>query len=75
MIVSPPFVPNSATQSATVRNFVARTPLPERTDVSKVTVFDIENKFVAYSGTFVDGVRDVMSEWGNVFVVTNDGKV
>ena len=75
VIVSPPFIPNSATPSATVRNFIARTPLPERTDVSKVTVFDLENKFVAYSGTFVEGVRDVISEWGHIYVLTNDGKV
>lgn len=38
-------------------------------------MFDLENKFVAYSGTFVEGVRDVVSEWGNIYVLTNDGKV
>ena len=75
VIVSPPFFPSASNASATVRNFVAATQLPDSTDVSKVTVLDLENKFVAYSGTFVEGVREVISEWGQIFVVTNDGKV
>ncbi|THH06272.1 hypothetical protein EW145_g4204 [Phellinidium pouzarii] len=75
VIVSPPFFPTAATTSATVRNFVAKTQLPDKTDVSKVTVFDLENKFVAYSGTFVEGVRAVVSEWGHIYVLTNDGKL
>lgn len=48
---------------------------PDRTDVSKVTVFDVENKFIAYSGIFVNGVRSVFSEWGNIYVLTNGGEV
>lgn len=75
VIVSPPFFPSASNASATVRNFVAKTQLPDKTDVSKVTLFDLENKFVAYSGTFVEGVRDVISEWGQIFILTNDGKV
>ncbi|KAI5122199.1 hypothetical protein M0805_002688 [Coniferiporia weirii] len=75
VIVSPPFFATSATTSATVRNFVAKTQLPDKTDVSKVTVFDLENKFVAYSGTFVEGVRSVVSQWGHIYVLTNDGKL
>ena len=54
---------------------MAKNQLPDRTDVSKVTVFDLENKFVAHSGTFVEGVRAVVSEWGHIYVLTNDGKV
>lgn len=38
-------------------------------------MFDIENKFVAFSGTFVEGVRDIVSEWGKIYVLTNDGKL
>ncbi|KAL5529475.1 hypothetical protein ACEPAG_5460 [Sanghuangporus baumii] len=75
VIVSPPFFPSAASNSATVRNFVARNQLPDRTDVSKVTVFDLENKFVAHSSTFVEGVRAVVSEWGHIYVLTNDGKL
>ena len=76
VIVSPPAAPSAASASATVRNYVARQPQePSRTDVSKVTVFDIENKFIAYSGVFANGVRSVFSEWGNIYVLTNGGQV
>ncbi|EJD02144.1 uncharacterized protein FOMMEDRAFT_20927 [Fomitiporia mediterranea MF3/22] len=75
VIVSPPFTASAATNSATVRNFVSKNSLPDRTDVSKVTVFDLENKFVAYSDTFVGGARAVVSEWGHIYVLTNDGKL
>ncbi|TDL21592.1 hypothetical protein BD410DRAFT_789710 [Rickenella mellea] len=75
IIVSPPFFPSASAASATVRNFVARTPVPSGTDVSKVTVFDLENKFIAYSGTFTEGVRAVVSEWGQIFILANDGKL
>jgi vacuolar protein sorting-associated protein 11 len=44
-------------------------------DVTKLTIFDLENKFVAYSGTFTEGVREVMSAWGQIYVLSNDGKV
>lgn len=73
VIVSPPFMATLANPSATVRNF-ARTQ-SSSTDVSKVTVFDLDNKFVAYSGTFEEGARTVFSQWGHIYVLTNDGKV
>ena len=44
-------------------------------DIAKVTVFDPENKLVAFSGTFVEGVRQVVSQWGDIYVLSNDGKV
>ncbi len=40
-----------------------------------MTVFDLENKFVAFSGTFEEGAREVFSQWGHIYVLTNDGKV
>lgn len=75
IIVSPPFVPSAASNSATVRNFVARAANSTATDISKVTVFDPENKIVAFSGPFQEGVRDVLCAWGKIFVLSNDGKV
>jgi hypothetical protein len=79
IIVSPPFVPSAASTSATVRNYVARNANAGRdymeNDISKVSVFDLEHKFIAHSGTYTEGVRQVFSEWGEVFVLTNDGKV
>lgn len=44
-------------------------------DVAKVTIFDPENKFVAHSGTFEEGVRDVWEAWGSVWVLSEGGKV
>ena len=37
-------------------------------------VFDLEGKLASYSGAFVDGVRDIISE-GKVHVLLDDGKV
>ncbi|KXN91462.1 hypothetical protein AN958_00724, partial [Leucoagaricus sp. SymC.cos] len=75
VIVSPPFIPTASAASATVRNYVARTTNPGGTDITKVTVFDPENKIVAYSGPFRQGVRAVVSQWGNIYVLTSDGQL
>lgn len=75
VIVSPPFFPTASAASATVRNFVARSANPGETDITKVTVFEPENKYVAYSGTFTHDVREVISQWGQIYVLTSDGKV
>jgi vacuolar protein sorting-associated protein 11 len=79
VIVSPPFIPSAASNSATVRDYVARNANAGRdymgSDISKVSIFDLELKFIAHSGTYTEGVRDVFCEWGDVFVLTNDGKV
>lgn len=74
VIVSPPFAPSATAASATVRNFVAQNASADGTDIAKVVVFDLENKLVAYSGTS-SGIRDVFSANGQVYLLTNDGKV
>ncbi|KZT23981.1 hypothetical protein NEOLEDRAFT_509554 [Neolentinus lepideus HHB14362 ss-1] len=75
VIVSPPFAPSASAASATVRNFVARSNTANTTDITKVTVFDPENKFVAYTSTFTEGIREVISQWGNVYILSNDGNL
>ena len=75
VIVSPPFSPSASAASATVRNFVARNAAPPSSDITKVSVFDPENKFVAHTGTFTEGVREIFSVWGKLYVLSNDGKV
>jgi hypothetical protein len=75
VIVSPPFTPSAASASATVRNLVATRAPDDSHEITKVTVFDLENKLVAYSGTFEEGVREVVSQWGMIYVLGNDGKV
>ncbi|EPQ57796.1 hypothetical protein GLOTRDRAFT_114433 [Gloeophyllum trabeum ATCC 11539] len=75
VIVSPPFAPSASAASATVRNYVARSGNASNTEITKVTVFDPPNKFVAYTGTFTDGVREVISQWGNIYIMSNDGNL
>ncbi|KAM0747362.1 hypothetical protein T439DRAFT_344059 [Meredithblackwellia eburnea MCA 4105] len=87
-IVSPPLQPSIASASATIRNY-ARSALSSITmpatapnsttgsggDVAKVTLFDLENKFVAHSGTFEEGVRTVWEAWGAVWVLSEGGNL
>lgn len=77
-------MPSASSQSATVRNFVrdqrtggssTSSTYDVSTDIAKVTIFDPENKFVAYSGAFPEGVREVFCEWGEIFILTNDGRL
>ena len=39
-----------------------------------VTVYDIQNKFIAYSAPFPD-VINIMCEWGSVYILGGDRKV
>ncbi len=75
VIVSPPLTANATSASPTIRNFAARNVGASGTEVTKVTVFDLENKFVAHSEAFVEGVREVFSQWGSIYVLSNDGKL
>ncbi len=81
VIVSPPFTPSAASASGTVRR-AAATAGPTNGSGSgstgesaKVTVFDLENKFVAYSGVFKEGVRETFGTADQLFVVRGDGRV
>ena len=49
-----------------MRNLVALQPevYASQKDVVKLTIFDLENKLVAYTGAFEKGVRGVVSQWG-----------
>ncbi|GBE90218.1 hypothetical protein SCP_1900670 [Sparassis crispa] len=77
VIVTPPFVPTASAASGTVRDFVAKSSAGSvpKADITKVTIFDLENHFVAYSGTFTEGVRAVISAWKKIYVLSNDGKL
>ena len=44
-------------------------------DISKVVVFDVENKYIAYSNVFRETVRQVFTGWGRLFVLTNESTV
>ncbi|KZO93812.1 hypothetical protein CALVIDRAFT_539718 [Calocera viscosa TUFC12733] len=74
IIVSPPFAPSASAASATMRLFAAQAE-SQPSDISKVTIFDLENKYIAFASNFEGGVKDVVCEWGSVFVLCNDGKL
>jgi hypothetical protein len=87
VIVSPPLDATAASGSATVRKYVAGKDRHEKLngtqgfahrsrEVAKVTVFDLEGKFVAYSGTVESGVRNVWTDpQGSILVLADDGEL
>ncbi|RUS22924.1 hypothetical protein BC937DRAFT_94921 [Endogone sp. FLAS-F59071] len=80
IIVSPPFSTAPTTQlSAGTRAGLPFNPPTGHNvvtnDFTKMTIFDTSNKFVAYVGNFMGGVRGVVCEWGCVWVIGLDGKL
>ncbi|XP_065425259.1 vacuolar protein sorting-associated protein 11 homolog isoform X3 [Chrysemys picta bellii] len=47
---------------------------PQNSDKQILNVYDLCNKFIAYSSVF-DDVVDVLAEWGSLYVLTRDGKI
>ncbi|XP_039352437.1 porphobilinogen deaminase isoform X2 [Mauremys reevesii] len=47
---------------------------PQNSDKQMLNVYDLCNKFIAYSSVF-DDVVDVLAEWGSLYVLTRDGKI
>ena len=41
---------------------------------NKLNVYDVRNKFVAYSGS-IGNVTQIVSEWSEIFVLTSDRKM
>ncbi|GAA6040097.1 hypothetical protein JCM8097_002027 [Rhodosporidiobolus ruineniae] len=94
-ILTPPQRSTLASTSATIRAHASSrssaspstaSPAPGGPEerVGKVTVFDPENKFVAFSAPFGEsvggtegeaGVREVVEAWGAVWVLTESGKL
>ncbi|CAI8032330.1 Vacuolar protein sorting-associated protein 11 homolog [Geodia barretti] len=44
-------------------------------DVMTVSVYDIQNQFVAYQMTLNGRVVDVVSEWGSLYILLRDGRL
>ncbi|THH26500.1 hypothetical protein EUX98_g7688 [Antrodiella citrinella] len=74
VLVTPPFTPSSSAASATVRNFAIRNDGPTQ-EITKITILDLENKFVAYSDTFTCGVRETFSANREIHLLLNDGRL
>ncbi|EST08049.2 Zinc finger, RING/FYVE/PHD-type [Kalmanozyma brasiliensis GHG001] len=86
IIVSPPFTPSSSTSSSS-RNLIGNRDSPSSTptsrkgslaptEIAKITIFDLDNKLVAFSGTFESGVR---SAWvgpaGEILILSDMGEL
>jgi vacuolar protein sorting-associated protein 11 len=48
---------------------------PDAVEQSRISILDIENKFIVHSGTVTGGVKEVFSSWGNLYLITTDGEV
>ena len=42
-------------------------------DMTTISVYDVENRYVGFSGTFSQ-VVSVICEWGSIYVVASNGK-
>jgi hypothetical protein len=48
---------------------------PDAVEQSKISILDIQNKFIVHSGSVNGGVKDVFSSWGNLYLITTGGEV
>ncbi|NXO81770.1 VPS11 protein, partial [Sitta europaea] len=46
----------------------------QNSDKQVLNIYDLCNKFIAYSSVF-DDIVDVLAEWGSLYVLTRDGKI
>ncbi|KAI8092579.1 uncharacterized protein BX664DRAFT_364524 [Halteromyces radiatus] len=76
MIISPPVTTSTQLSTPSRTSIGVNTNRNSGTnDLTKVTIFDTANKFVAYVGTFTGGIRGVFCEWNSLWVVGLDGKL
>ncbi|KAI8328773.1 hypothetical protein BC941DRAFT_444279 [Chlamydoabsidia padenii] len=76
MIISPPVITSTQLSTPSRTSIGVNTNRTSGTsDLTKVTIFDTANKFVAYVGTFTGGIRGIFCEWNALWVVGLDGKL
>lgn len=84
VIVSPPFTPSSSSSAG--NRFVGRdSPLPTPTsrkgsmlpqEIAKITIFDLDNKLVAFTGTFESGIRSAwVGQSGEILILSDTGEL
>ena len=72
-IVSPPRTPTPTPGGRSARQLNG-TP-SDTAGSTKLTIFDPENKLVAFTTTFDEGISEVWEAWGEVWVLTEGGKL
>ncbi|KAI9272896.1 hypothetical protein BDA99DRAFT_545733 [Phascolomyces articulosus] len=75
VIVSPPVTTTSHLGGSSRTSLSFGPKRNAMSEFTKVTIFDTANKFIAYVGTFVGGIRGIFCEWNSVWIVGMDGKV
>lgn len=73
IIVSPPA--QSTRYTSTTHTGSSNQKNTSPFELTKVTIFDTANKFIAYVGTFSHGIRTICCEWGGIYILGMDGKV
>ncbi|KAI8878575.1 vacuolar protein sorting-associated protein 11 [Backusella circina FSU 941] len=77
VIISPPVMTSTTSNlsSAARSSFNSKRISSSTSELTKIAIFDTANKFLAYTGTFLGGVRGVFCEWNSVWVIGMDGKL
>ncbi|GAA5924401.1 tethering complex subunit PEP5 [Sporobolomyces koalae] len=96
-IITPPQRASLSSQSKTIRQHASRSNtnpmsgtspridspgLSQEEQVSKVTMFDPDNKFIAFTAAYGDGgavggagIRQIFEAWGSVWILTDSGQL
>jgi hypothetical protein len=72
VVISPPTIETKGIRSVLPNILGGR---PDAVEQSKISILDIENKFIVHSGSVNGGVKQVFSSWGNLYLITTDGQV
>ncbi|SNX85173.1 related to PEP5 - vacuolar biogenesis protein [Melanopsichium pennsylvanicum] len=82
IIVSPPFTPTSSNRGySNNRDSPITTPTSRKgsmtpSEIARITIFDLDNKLVAFTGTFESGIRQTwVGPTGEVLVLSDTGEV
>lgn len=75
VIVSPPVTTSTHLSSGAKASLNFNPKRTSTNELTKIAIFDTANKFVAYVGTFLGGIRGVFCEWNSIWVLGMDGKL
>ncbi|CAO3619108.1 unnamed protein product [Mucor hiemalis] len=75
VIVSPPVTTSTHLSSGAKASLNFNPKRTSTNELTKIAIFDTANKFVAYVGTFLGGIRGVFCEWNSIWVIGMDGKL
>lgn len=74
-IVSPTGAAADSNVQSTVRKYIGQVSSSNPFETTQFTLLDTENKFIAYTGQFVGGVKSIFTEWDDLYVLGGDGQL